>query len=110
MRDRVKIIKRDGLAVEVRTASVLMGVRRVLVLRDLKVEEEGDEALRYLKVLYANLISCSSPIDGFGEWPIGFDKFCELPETFVTEWASAVFEINRDWDPSRVAVDDVKKS
>lgn len=50
-------------------------------------------------VLYPALVAAVVEHSGFDKWPLDFNEFCELPESFVIEWEEATYALNPHWLP-----------
>jgi len=94
--------------VVVGAANVLMGMKRTRLRNEYKHTGDDAEEIVIARVFtYPDLIAAAHKIiiDEV-EGVLTFDQFVALPEAFVIQWESAVYELNPHWLPQ---VDDEKK-
>ena len=57
------------------------------------------ESLKDLKYrIYPVAVVGTSAVEGMA-WPIAFEDFIELPETFIDAWLDGVYKVNPQWVP-----------
>lgn len=97
-----KTVESGACSVCVSEATALQGMRHTILREEMasRVNEGDDSALVYLKrIFYPALISAVTDYSGFEFWPISFEDFLELPDSFVGEWERATYELNPHWQP-----------
>ena len=68
-----------------------------------------DEALNILGHLtYPDLVACTVEATGI-PWPITLHEFALLPEELANAWETAAYEVNPQWNPSRMVQDRVEQ-
>jgi hypothetical protein len=101
-----KTIKYEGYELTVDVANAESGMYRTLLIEQAQAEE--GETMGDLKalsrrllhtILYPSMIAATVEQKGFDIWPIPFDEYCKLPEMFMIEWETTVFELNKHWQP-----------
>ncbi len=69
-------------------------------LKDLDVSDLKALSRRLLHtMLYPAMIASVIEHEGFDSWPITFEEFANLPETFEARWETATYELNPHWRP-----------
>lgn len=97
-----KTVEYGAYSVSVAEATALQGMRHTILKDDMisRVSEDDDPALIYLKrIFYPALISAVVEHSGFEFWPISFEEFLKLPDSFVVEWERATYDLNPHWQP-----------
>jgi hypothetical protein len=100
-----KIVEYSGNGIEARivvsAANVLQGMKRTR-LRNARGDLEGkaEEVIIASVFTYPDLMAAAREISISGiEGDPTFDQFCQLPEAFVVQWESAVYDLNPHWLP-----------
>lgn len=102
----------NTLQVTVSEATALMGMRRSVLVSgaiaavrealDLKEDqalpEDTDLMARHFlrRYTYPNCLACVVEAEGLAT-DLPFEEFCNLPDTFVSQWEAAALELNPHW-------------
>jgi hypothetical protein len=81
-------------------ATALIGMRRSVARSAAQVIQDVDPASAVLrKITHPDLVAAVVEAGGFEAWPVPYDEFAALPDRFVMEWETAVYELNPHWLP-----------
>jgi len=97
-----KTISQNGYTVTIVEAIAYMGMRHSILREEMaeQIKPDDDQALIYLKrIYYPALISAVTEQSGFSVWPIPFEEFIQLPDSFAARWERAVWQLNPHWQP-----------
>lgn len=100
---KTKTITTEDITLTVSEASVMMGTRRGVLRGDAmrtEVENERPEAWLLRVITFPDLVAATTDATGI-DWPLTFDDFCDLSETFVNQWTDAVYALNPHWRPTK---------
>jgi hypothetical protein len=104
-----KVIEYAGNGLQARVAvsaaNVLQGMKRTR-LRNARGDLDGkaEEVVIASVFTYPDLVAAAREISISGiEGEPTFDQFCQLPEAFVIQWESAVYDLNPHWLPQDTA-------